>query len=195
MRGRKPRPLAPSLPMIFRSSKPSPPRRHLPWFQVQHARIVLAVAAGELFHAVASQMECDRATVWRLCRRYEQGGLTRLLWDEPRPGRPPGASPPRAARPDRPTGLPGANRPGAAYHPLDQPGPGPTGRRRWLHRVHQTAHRPANPPRRGLAAPPHPVLEDRPPRRPVQGAGRAGPLVLRQRGAVGPSGPLGGGRR
>ena len=29
----------------------------------------------------------------------------------------------------------------------------------------------------------------------VQGAGREGALVLRQRGAVGPSGPLGGGRR
>jgi len=69
MRGRKPRPLtiaADDLPVLQAVAR----SRHLPWFQVQHARIVLAVAAGELVHAVASRMECDRATVWRLCRRY-----------------------------------------------------------------------------------------------------------------------------
>jgi len=69
MRGRKPGPLtiaADDLPVLQAVAR----SRHLPWFQVQHARIVLAVAAGELVHAVASRMECDRATVWRLCRRY-----------------------------------------------------------------------------------------------------------------------------
>jgi transposase len=86
MRGRKPRPVtiaAADLPILQAVAR----SRHLPWSQVQHARIILAVAAGEPVHAVASRMECDRATVWRLCRRYEQGGLTRLLCDEPRPGR------------------------------------------------------------------------------------------------------------
>jgi hypothetical protein len=38
-------------------------RRRLCWFQVQHARIVLAVAGGERVHDVASRLECDRATV------------------------------------------------------------------------------------------------------------------------------------
>lgn len=97
MRGRKPRPLtiaADDLPVLQAVAR----SRHLPWFQVQHARIVLAVAAGELVHAVASRMECDRATVWRLCRRYEQGGLTRLLWDEPRLGRPQEISPVQRAQ-------------------------------------------------------------------------------------------------
>jgi len=128
MRGRKPRPLtvaaadAPVLPAVARS-------RRLAWFQVQHARIVLAVAAGEPIQAIAARLECDRATVWRVCRRYEQGGLKELLLDEPRVGRPQEISPP-PARPTRRTGLPGTDRRGAAYHPLDQRGSGPPGRRR-----------------------------------------------------------------
>ena len=44
---------------------------------MQHARIVLAVAAGERVGDLAARLECDRTTVWRVCRRYEQGGLTR----------------------------------------------------------------------------------------------------------------------
>jgi transposase len=70
----------------------------LAWFQVQHARIVLAVAAGEPIQAVAARLECDRATVWRVCRRYEQGGLRELLLDEPRVGRPQEISPPQRAQ-------------------------------------------------------------------------------------------------
>jgi hypothetical protein len=87
MRGRKPRPVTlaaedrPILRAIARS-------RRLPWLQVQHARIVLAVAAGEPIQAVAYRMECDPATVWRICRRYEQGGLQKLLVEAPRLGRP-----------------------------------------------------------------------------------------------------------
>src|SRR5919198_90731 len=102
MRGRKPRPLtipaadAPTLRAVARS-------RPLSFFQVQHARIVLAVAAGEPTRSVASRLECDRATVWRVCRRYEQGGLKELLLDEPRLGRPQEISPP-PARPDCRTG-------------------------------------------------------------------------------------------
>src|SRR6267154_3265871 len=104
--------------------------RRLCWFQVQHARIVLAVAGGEPVQRVASRLECDPSTVWRVCRRYEQGGLSKLLLDDPRPGRPLEISPP-AEGTDRPVGLPGADRQGAARHPLGQPGPGtPGGQRR-----------------------------------------------------------------
>src|SRR6266851_3706665 len=120
MRGRKPRALTvagadtPVLEAVAHS-------RRLAWFQVQHARIVLAVAAGESIQAVASRMECDRATVWRVCRRYEQGGLHDLLLDDPRVGRPPEISPP-PARPNGRTGLPGTDRRRTAHHPLDQRG-------------------------------------------------------------------------
>src|ERR1700746_1099044 len=104
MRGRKPRPLIlastdlPILQAVARS-------RRLAWFQVQHARIVLAVAAGEPIQTLAARLECDRATVWRVCRRYEQGGLHELLLDDSHVGRPQEISPP-PARPDRRTGLP-----------------------------------------------------------------------------------------
>src|SRR5437588_7312455 len=93
MRGRKPRPLSiadadlPTLQGVARA-------RRLAWFQVQHARIVLAVADGESIGAIAARLECDPATVWRVCRRYEQGGLKSLLLDEPRLGRPQEISPP-----------------------------------------------------------------------------------------------------
>ena len=92
MRGRKPRPLTltpadtPILQAVARC-------RRLAWFQVQHARIVLAVAAGEPIQTVATRLECDRATVWRVCRRYEHGGLEELLLDEPHVGRPQEISP------------------------------------------------------------------------------------------------------
>src|SRR5712664_3233171 len=78
MRGRRARPLdiaasdIPVLQFVAHS-------RSLPWFQVQHARILLAVRAGQRIQAVASQMQCDEATVWRLCRRYEQRGLVAVL--------------------------------------------------------------------------------------------------------------------
>lgn len=127
MRGRTPRPLpileadTPILQAVARS-------RHLAWFQVQHARIVLAIAAGEPVASVASRLECDRTTVWRVCRRYERGGLPKLLLDDPRQGRPQEISPP-AARSDRRTRLPGAGRRGAAHHPLVQRRSGESGRR------------------------------------------------------------------
>jgi transposase len=92
MRGRRPTPLtlaAADLPILEAVAR----IRRLCWFQVQHARIVLAVAGGERVHEVASRLECDRATVWRVCRRYEQGGLSKLLLDDPRLGRPQEISP------------------------------------------------------------------------------------------------------
>jgi hypothetical protein len=93
MRGRKPRPLlitAPDHPILQAVAR----ARHLAWFQVQHARIVLAVAHGESIQAVASRLECNPSTVWRVCRRYEQGGLEMLLLDDSRVGRPQEISPP-----------------------------------------------------------------------------------------------------
>ncbi len=108
MRGRKPRDFklaahdVPILQQIARS-------RTLPWFQVQRARAVLAMADGERVQTVAFQSQCDASTVWRLCRRYEQAGLKSLLAEAPRTGHPLEIPPP-AARANRATGLPGANR-------------------------------------------------------------------------------------
>jgi hypothetical protein len=53
----------------------------LPWFQVQRAKIVLAIAAGERQCSVAARLECDTATVWRACERYRYGGLGDLFAD------------------------------------------------------------------------------------------------------------------
>src|ERR687895_2889655 len=87
MRGRKPRDFSlaahdvPILQQIARS-------RILPGFQVQRARVVLAIADGERVQTVAFQWQCDPSTVWRLCRRYEQAGLEGLLAEVPRAGHP-----------------------------------------------------------------------------------------------------------
>ncbi len=125
MRGRKPRKLsldAPDRPILEQVAR----SRTLPHFQVQRAQIVLAVAEGQRTQEVARHMQCDRSTVWRLCRRYEQSGLEGLLSDEPRSGHPQEISPP-AKSPDRQAGLPGADRHRTAYHPLDQRRSGPAG--------------------------------------------------------------------
>ena len=53
----------------------------LPWFQVQRAKIVLAIAAGERPCSVAARLECDETTVWRACQRYRQDGLASLFAD------------------------------------------------------------------------------------------------------------------
>src|SRR5919197_738994 len=85
MRGRKPRRLLLAahdksiLEQIARS-------RTLPWFQVQRARAVLAIAEGARVQTVAFQMQCDPSTVWRLCRRYEEAGLEGVLAEGPRGG-------------------------------------------------------------------------------------------------------------
>lgn len=80
MRGRKPRQVAvaPSdiavLRLIARGEE-------LPEYQVQRARIVLAIAEGARTRHVAEHNGCDEATVWRICRKYEGMGLTGLLAD------------------------------------------------------------------------------------------------------------------
>jgi hypothetical protein len=118
MRGRKPRPLyippadLPGLQRIARSDS-------LSWSQVRRARIVLANARGVRTSTIAFQVQCDEATVWRTCRRYERHGLTGLLAPPCRSGRPERISPPPAG-PDHRPGLPGAGGSGPAHHPLVQ---------------------------------------------------------------------------
>lgn len=116
MRGRRPRPLSidPADLLVLRRVARSDSS---PWYQVRRARIVLANAHGVPTTLVAFQMQCDEATVWRTCRRYEQGGLTGLLAPPDRPGSPGRISPPPAGS-DRPARLPGAGRQGLAHHPL-----------------------------------------------------------------------------
>ncbi|MCI0460297.1 MAG: helix-turn-helix domain-containing protein [Gemmataceae bacterium] len=80
MRGRKPRPLtiAPAdLPVLRLIAQGN----GLPWYQVRRAQIVLAMAAGRRTSELSEETGCDTSTIWRLCRRYEQGGLSGLLAD------------------------------------------------------------------------------------------------------------------
>ena len=85
MRGRKPRPLeivphdVPILQEIARS-------RSLPWYQIQRAQVLLAVAAGEPIQQLAMRTKCDPSTIWRICRRYESSGLPELLGPPQRAG-------------------------------------------------------------------------------------------------------------
>lgn len=83
--------------------------RKLPWFQVQRARTLLAMADGESEQIVALRLQCDPSTVRRICRRYEQAGLESVLAESPRTGRPAGISP-CGARADRAAGVFGAGR-------------------------------------------------------------------------------------
>lgn len=117
MRGRKPRGIELTahdrhlLQQIARS-------RTLPWFQIQRARLVLAMAAGERVQTVAERMQCDPSTVWRVCRRYEQKGLAGVLAEAARTGRPAEISPSGPGA-DRAAGLPGADCKRTAHHPLE----------------------------------------------------------------------------
>lgn len=72
----------------------------MPWFKVQRAKIVLAIAAGERQCSIAAQLECDEATVWRACQRYRQSGLTGLFGDgrQGHAGRPQQISPVQRAQ-------------------------------------------------------------------------------------------------
>lgn len=93
MRGRKPRILQlasndkPLLQQLARSQT-------RPWYQIQHARIVLAIAAGERVQTVASQLQCNPSTIWRVCQRYEQAGMVAVVERSQRAGRPLRISPP-----------------------------------------------------------------------------------------------------
>ena len=125
MRGRRPRPLeiaphdVPILQQIARS-------RSLPWYQVQRAQVLLAVAAGEPIRTLAILPKRIR----RLSGGSAVAMRTRacpISWCRNHPNGP-GATG-RHSRPatctDRSIGLPGASRQGLAHHPLDEPGSGP----------------------------------------------------------------------
>ena len=178
MRGRRPRPLTLAaddvaiLQMIARS-------RSRPWFQIQHARILLGVAAGQRVQTLALQMQCDAATVWRVCRSYEERGLDVVLREATRPGRPQQLSPPAACA-DRAVGLSGTHRQRVAHHPLEQCRLGPASDHRWHRRDHPSACGATDPARRRPAAASHAVLEDGSTRCGVQGASREGAVVLRK---------------
>ena len=73
----------------------------------QRARILLNRHVQEHVDTVADQIECDRATVWRVCHRYAERGLD-TLYDASRSGRPREISPPTASA----TGKPGVQRSG-----------------------------------------------------------------------------------
>ena len=66
MRGRKPRTLE-LVPADVAALQQLARKQAWPWYQVQRARVLLAVAAGERIQAVAARLECDPATVWRIC--------------------------------------------------------------------------------------------------------------------------------
>ena len=115
MRGRKPRRLS-----LAPNDKPVLERithsRTLPWFQVQRARALLAMAAGERIQ-LAWQLQCSPSTLWRLGRRYEQVGLAKLLVEAPRVGRPSEISPPATSATGS-AGVSGTDCSGSSHHPL-----------------------------------------------------------------------------
>ena len=190
MRGRRPRPLeiaphdVPILQQIARS-------RSLPWYQVQRAQVLLAVAAGEPIRTLAIRTQCNPSTVWRICRRYEDAGLPDLLEPPQRAGRPARISALQRAQIVQLACLEPVAK-GLPHHPLDEPGSGPSSGRRWDRPGHQRSRRskPSTP--GGPPAASHAVLADVSHRHSLQGACREDPLVLRQRRAVGPAGLLGG---
>ena len=62
----------------------------------RRALILLGRATDEQpIAALGDKVEQDRTTIWRVCARYEEGGLEAALYDAPRSGRPRVFSPPR----------------------------------------------------------------------------------------------------
>jgi hypothetical protein len=80
MRGRKPRIVA-IAPGDVAALRWVASGSVVPSYQARRAKIVLAIANGVRTQHVAEEMDCDAATVWRICRQYEQGGLSGLLAD------------------------------------------------------------------------------------------------------------------
>ena len=168
MRGRKPRSIeiaADDLPLLQQIAQ----SQARPWYQVRRARILLGMAHGARTQILAFLTQCDESTVRRTCRRYEHVGLSGLLSRPARSGRPISISPP-ATCPDCRTGLLGTGGRRLAHHPLDQPGLGPSGRRRRYCTGHQRADHPPNFTQRRPATSPNSLLENGSPRCPVQAA-------------------------
>jgi transposase len=99
MRGRRPEKL--TIPRLDQDVLHSIAQNgSLPWFQVQRAKIVLAMASGERQCSVAARLGCDEVTVWRACQRYRQDGLASLFADsrQGHSGRPQQISPGQRAQ-------------------------------------------------------------------------------------------------
>ena len=60
-----------------------------PLIVARRAQILLHRADDEqrVVH-LGEKVDLDRATIWRVCERYRQGGLEAALYDAPRSGRP-----------------------------------------------------------------------------------------------------------
>lgn len=74
MRGRQPRVLV-IKPKDMASLQQIATSQVRPWYQVQRAGILIAVASGERIAAIADYHHVDAATVWRIGRRFERYGI------------------------------------------------------------------------------------------------------------------------
>jgi hypothetical protein len=151
----------------------------LPWFHVQRAKIVLAIAAGERQCSVAARLECDEATVWRACQRYRKDGLAGLFGD----GRQGNSGHPQQISPVQRAQIVEL----ACLEPIAK----------GLHITHWSSEDlPGNgsayPARRRFAAPSNSVLEDASAGRQVQRESGASPVVLWKCGSTCGTGHLGG---
>lgn len=54
----------------------------------RRARILLGMHQGERVKELRERVEQDPATIWRVCRRYEERGIE-VVYDAPRPRFPP----------------------------------------------------------------------------------------------------------
>lgn len=60
-----------------------------PWKVARRAQILLGRADDQQrVVLLGDKVDQDEATIWRVCERYRQGGLTVALYDAPRAGRP-----------------------------------------------------------------------------------------------------------
>src|ERR1019366_3837764 len=118
MRGRRPDALT-ILPSDISKLERIAHSDRLPSFQVRRARIVLGIAKGWRCETLASQCNCNQATIYRTCQRYRHLGLAGLLQDERRghSGRELQITP-CATGPDRPTRLFGTGGQRIAHHSL-----------------------------------------------------------------------------
>lgn len=87
MRGRKPKPLkltakdVTAMQRLLRNGQ-------TPQRVAQRVRILLARAGEARVAQVAAKVELDPTTIWRVCQRYQHGGLEVALYDAQRTGRP-----------------------------------------------------------------------------------------------------------
>lgn len=54
----------------------------------RRAQILLGRAEDQRVVLLGDKVDLDEATIWRVCERYRQGGLTAALYDALRSGRP-----------------------------------------------------------------------------------------------------------